>query len=358
MPEAESEPGSQRPRKWVLDTTTVMPEYRGLRIVQRSKSVNLEIGELIPWPRVEIHRHQGGLTVFVTPDGCKRSTVGVRGGRRGDRLAARLKSRWSQLVDDDPLVCYEPKQESVRAFLWIFGLIGLFLLACAAYLTVTQAQKFGPLPWSPFRWLAFGFANIHAWLAILILWFLWRLRPRSPQYDRVAISPAGLRMEGSETETVDIAWTEVAASKRVRGDPLRFRLDLVDGQRVWLVVPNRVRHDVLRRMPVKSGGVRPDAAASHRATRALAIRFFIIGIVLSASIVGCVLWLLSRGLLTAADARRIALFGSLLTVAQTWYIASMLTWSCWRSTPKGRRTLRRWSRKLSRHRRPNPAPTP
>lgn len=310
---------------------------------------------MIPWQRVECVRFQGITSVIFTLDTGDRFNVSVRGGERGRRLAARLKARRTALVNDDPLVCYEPKRESVRAFLWGYSIFGGLLMACALYLSVTQTQRFGPLPWSAFRWIAFVFANFHSWLVIITLWLFWRMRPRSPQFHRVAISEVGLRMEGDEAPPVDIGWTEVAASKRVAGDPLRFRLDLVEGRRVWLVVPKRVRQDVLRRMPVTLGGVAAGPPESHRGRFGLPIRLLAMGLAGAGGYLGFLFWLLNAGLLVQSDFKRMAAAGVAMFMFMTWYPGLMLLWARWRSTPRGRRTVRRWSRRVCARRAIRPA---
>lgn len=351
MTQKETDSGA---KKKTLPGVTVMPEFGGLRVVMAVRVKGVEIGDLIPWQRIEFHRHQGGTSLFLTLESGKRVAVSVKGGFRGSRVAVRLKARWSERIDDDPVVCYEPTRQSVRAFMGLFVPFGGLMLAGGIYLGVQQAIKLGPMPWSLLRWIGFAFVNLPLVGAAFVVWLMWRSRPRQPQYERVAVSEAGLLMEGGGP-TVDILWSDVRSSERISGDPLRFRLTLASGERAWLVVPRRVRTDVLRRMPTEIGGVRPDDVAARRAARGFALRLLIIGATLSASLVTCVLWLFSRGLLSAADARRIAIFGSLLVFMHTWMLAGTMFWGLWRSTPRGRRAVRRWSRRARSSRRPRTA---
>lgn len=323
-----------------------MPEFGGLRVVKATGIDGLADGDLIPWQRVDFRRHQGGVSVFITPDEGNRTTAGVRGGARGRRLVTRLKSRWTGMTDSDPLVCYELERESVRAFLWGFWSFGGILIALGLYLSIAVAQQFGSLPWSAFRWIAFVFANFHAWLVIITLWLFWRMRPRNPQFHRVALSEVGLSMEGGEAPPVDIEWTEVVACKHVRSDPLRVRLDLVDGRRVWLVVPKRVQQDVFRRLPVAFGGIQAGRSSWHRRDLRLPVRLLLIGLFGAGGYLGILFWLINAGLLLPADFRRMAVFGVTMFILCTWYPGLALLWIGWRSTPKGRRTVRRWTKRV------------
>lgn len=324
----------------------VTPEFGGLRVAEVKDSDRFSVGDVIGWADIGLRRDQRGMLTWVTPDGQEDHAVSVRGGLRGARLASRMKERVSKRDGACPVFEYEPKRESVRAY-WVFMNIFGGALACAAgyFFLLSFKQPIGG-PWNGWQLAVIVAISPLAWMCIGTIWLFYRARPRNPQYDRVAVTEVGFLLESDGAESIDITWADVDGYKRIGGDPARLRLDLSDGRRIWLAIPGWVRSEVLTRVPVELGGVRADQSALMRSTIWLSIRLMVTGVI-GATLYGALLvWLRNAGHLLPADFGRILGPGVVLFVFSTWFPATMMLGTIWRRTPRGRRAVRRWSRRL------------
>lgn len=335
---SKSRPGSP--------VVVVMPEFVGMRAVEVRNSESLSVGDVIGWADIGLRRDQGGMLTWVAPDGQEDHALSVRGGLRGARLASRMKERVTKRDGASPVVVYEPKRESVRAY-WVFMSIFGGALACAAgyFFLLAFKQPIGG-PWNGWQLALVVIISPPAWMCIGTIWLLYRARPRNPQYDRVALTEVGFLLESDGAESIDVTWADVIGFKRIGGNPVRMRFDLSGGRQIWLAIPGGMRSEVLTRVPVELGGVRVDHAAYVRSTIWLSSRLMVTGVIGATLYTVLLVWLRDAGHLLPADFGRILGSGVVLFVFSTWFPATMMFGTIWRRTPRGRRAVRRWSRRL------------
>lgn len=342
--------GKRKPGKG-LARVVVLPEFGGLRVVEVERAPLFEVGELIVWSEVSSRSHQGGVSTFASRGDRDMQSVVVRGGNRGNRLAERLKRRATRMKADDPVFVYAPKRESVGKYL--AGSV-VFLVLAAGLFVYMAVQVTGGFAWPGFGLKLIGFALILffgtclGWMALLIAWSFHRARPRSPQYDRVAVSELGFRLERDGALPIEGEWAGVARVKKMGSEPMRLRLDLASGGRLWVTVPKRAHQEVLSRVPVSLGGIDLNEKKSVRPMVWMGVRFFLLGLLGAGGSYALLVWLRSVGLLLPADFRRFVgpmMATCLFTMS---YLAFAMLFVAWRNTPKGRRTLRRWGRGVER----------
>lgn len=235
--------GITKPKRFSCRRVTLMPNLRGVRVIQGENGCENLVGKQIPWYRVHFQSHQGGTTTHLLDargqpmklDGSRVSAYVKNRANAAQRAQQRHILAWVRSSNEP--IRFVPKAASI----WGIVILSAMMVPAFVFLYVQAISQFQHFPpQSNADWFAVIQLLILSLAASFMGWFMITYRPRKLLFGPIDLLPSGFVGTLLTGEIMSVEFDEHSKPRLRRGDPLRLEFTAGDGQRMSFAVPKPV----------------------------------------------------------------------------------------------------------------------